>query len=148
MRSRRLNGRKLNLKTAIDFNAETQRHRGRKDVFVHQPSTFERQSIQFDEKKTKAHGKIFILDHDTNNNGKIDIEDLEWKYLEGDGDFRSNEVKRLRDESDIIVTNPPFSLFREFLAWILEGDVLTQRRKGAEVAEKKFGSSCISVGLF
>ena len=120
------------------FNAETQRHRGRKDVFVHQPSTFERQSIQFDEKKTKAHGKIFILDHDTNNNGKIDIEDLEWKYLEGDGDFRSNEVKRLRDESDIIVTNPPFSLFREFLAWILEGDVLTQRRKGAEVAEKKF----------
>ena len=99
------------------FNAETQRHRGRKDVFVHQPSTFERQSIQFDEKKTKAHGKIFILDHGTNNNGKIDIEDLEWKYLEGDGDFRSKEVKRLRDEADIIVTNPPFSLFREFLAY-------------------------------
>ena len=101
------------------FNTETQRHRGRKDVFVHQPSTFERQSIQFDEKKTKAHGKIFILNHDTNANGKIDIEDLEWRYLEGDGDFRSDEVKLLRDEADIIVTNPPFSLFREFLAWIL-----------------------------
>jgi hypothetical protein len=66
-------------------------------------------------------GKIFVLDHDANKNGKIDIEDLEWKYLAGDGDFRSEEVKRLRDEADIIVTNPPFSLFREFLAWILEG---------------------------
>ena len=52
----------------------------------------------------------------------VETEDLEWKYLEGDGDFRSEEVKRLRDEADIIVTNPPFSLFREFLAWILEGD--------------------------
>ena len=102
---------------------------------VYQPTLFEAESPQFDKKKTKVRGKIFVLDHDTNKNGKIDIEDLEWKYLEGDGDFRSEEVKRLRDEADIIVTNPPFSLFREFLAWILEGDNLTQRRKGAE---KKF----------
>jgi len=36
------------------------------------------------------------------------------------GDFRSNEVKRLRDEADIIITNPPFSLFKEFMAWIME----------------------------
>ena len=42
--------------------------------------------------------------------------------MEGDGDFRSNEVKKLRDEADIIITNPPFSLFREFLAWIREGN--------------------------
>ena len=39
--------------------------------------------------------------------------------MEGDGDFRSKEVCKLRDEADIIVTNPPFSLFREFLAWIV-----------------------------
>ena len=89
---------------------------------VYQPTLFEEESPQFDKKKTKVRGKIFVLDHDANKNGKIDIEDLEWKYLEGDGDFRSDEVKRLRDEADIIVTNPPFSLFREFLAWILEGD--------------------------
>ena len=38
-----------------------------------------------------------------------------------DGDFNSDEVKALRDEADIIVTNPPFSLFRKFLAWIMEG---------------------------
>ena len=77
---------------------------------------------------TEAKGKVFELDHDTNGNGKIDIEDLEWKYLEGDGDFRGEEVKRLRDDADIIVTNPPFSLFREFLAWILEGDITKQRK--------------------
>ena len=35
-----------------------------------------------------------------------------------DGDFASDEVTRLRDEADIICTNPPFSLFRDFLAWI------------------------------
>jgi site-specific DNA-methyltransferase (adenine-specific) len=40
--------------------------------------------------------------------------------LKGTGDFRSPEVTALRDEADIIITNPPFSLFREFLAWIIE----------------------------
>lgn len=83
---------------------------------------FEKKSPQYDEGKTSAHGKIFILEKDTNNSGKIDIDDLEWKYLEGDGDFRSDEIKKLRDESDIIVTNPPFSLFREFVSWIMEAN--------------------------
>ena len=86
---------------------------------------------------TEAKGKVFELDHDTNGNGKIDIEDLEWKYLEGDGDFRSEEVKLLRDEADIIITNPPFSLFREFLAWILEKSDLAA--KNTKVAKKKNG---------
>ena len=102
---------------------------------VYQPTLFEEESPQFDKKKTKVRGKIFVLDHDANKNGKIDIEDLEWKYLKGDGDFRSEEVKRLRDEADIIVTNPPFSLFREFLAWILEGRDLAA--KNTKVAKKK-----------
>ena len=79
-------------------------------------------------------GKIFVLDHDTNASGRIDFDDLEWDYLDGDGDFRSEEVCKLRDEADVIVTNPPFSLFREFLAWILDGkNCLAQRRRGAEV---------------
>ena len=72
--------------------------------------------------KTNTNGKIFVLEKDTTGDGKINLEDLEWDYLEGDGDFRSEEVKKLRDEADIIVTNPPFSLFREFLAWIVEAD--------------------------
>ena len=44
-------------------------------------------------------------------------EDASAGFFDGDGDFRSVEVTRLRDEADIIITNPPFSLFREFMAW-------------------------------
>lgn len=91
-----------------------------KKVSYHQLTIFELNSPQYDEEKTETHGKIFKLDRDINNSGKIDIEDLEWTYLEGDGDFRSEEVKKLRNEADIVITNPPFSLFREFLAWIVE----------------------------
>ena len=86
------------------------------------PTLFETESPIFDQDKTRTHGKIFVLDHDANNSGRIDIEDLQWQYLEGDGDFRSKEIRKLRDEADIIVTNPPFSLFREFVAWIMEAN--------------------------
>jgi hypothetical protein len=84
------------------------------------PTLFEQNDPKFDIDKTKIKGKIFTLDHDTNKDSKIDINDLEWTYLEGDGDFKSEEIKQLRDEADIIITNPPFSLFREFLAWVIE----------------------------
>lgn len=85
-----------------------------------QPTLFEEESPRFDAGKTASRGKIFVLDHDANENGRIDIGDLEWEYLEGDGDFRSAEVRRLRDEADVVVTNPPFSLFREFTGWLME----------------------------
>ncbi len=87
---------------------------------VYQPSLFETSAPHFDPTKTQTKGKIFVLEHDISGDGKINLKDLEWKYLEGDGDFRSKEVVALRNESDIIVTNPPFSLFREFLTWIIE----------------------------
>ena len=86
----------------------------------YQPTLFETVDPRFDINKTRVKGKIFTLTKDENKDGKININDLKWNYLEGDGDFRSEEVKLLRDESDIIITNPPFSLFREFLAWIME----------------------------
>ena len=89
---------------------------------IYQPSLFEQEAPQFDPNKTSVRGKIFVLDHDIDGDGRIDFHDLEWRYLDGDGDFRSPEVSALRDEADIIVTNPPFSLFREFLAWIFEAD--------------------------
>ncbi len=89
---------------------------------IYQPTFWEQSAPQFDKKKSARHGKKFVLDHDTNKSGVVNYEDLEWAYLKGDGDFRSEEVKALRDEADIIVTNPPFSLFREFLAWIVEAD--------------------------
>ncbi len=87
-----------------------------------QLSLFETESPQFDPAKTQTHGKIFVLDRDVDGNGRIDIDDLQWHYLEGDGDFRSKEITALRDDADIIVTNPPFSLFREFFGWIMEGE--------------------------
>ena len=87
-----------------------------------QPTLFETDSPYYDADKSRTNGKIFVLDEDINNDGRFNINDLHWNYLEGDGDFRSDEVKALRDEADIIITNPPFSLFREFFAWIMEVD--------------------------
>lgn len=89
---------------------------------TYQPTLFETENPQFDENKTVKNGKIFTLSHDKSGDGKIDVNDLEWTYLEGDGDFKSKEIKKLRDEADIIITNPPFSLFRDFLAWIMEAN--------------------------
>lgn len=86
----------------------------------YQLSFFETESPEYDRDKTKTHGKIFTLTRDSNKSGAIDIDDLEWHYLEGNGDFRSDEVKALRDEADIIVTNPPFSLYRDFINWLFE----------------------------
>lgn len=88
----------------------------------YQPTLFETKDPQYDKNKTRKNGKIFTLTRDSNKDGKIDVNDLEWKYLAGDGDFKSDEIKKLRDEADIIITNPPFSLFREFLAWIVEAN--------------------------
>jgi hypothetical protein len=87
-----------------------------------QPTLFELESPQFDETKAVENGKIFTLHRDTTGDNVINVDDLEWDYLDGDGDFRSSEITALRDEADIVITNPPFSLFREFLAWIFEGD--------------------------
>jgi hypothetical protein len=91
-----------------------------KKISNYQPTLFEINDPQFDQTKTIVNGKIFTLTRDKTGDGKIDVNDLEWTYLEGDGDFRSEEIKKLRDESDIIITNPPFSLFREFLNWIVK----------------------------
>ena len=86
------------------------------------PSLFETSNPQFDEIKTVKNGKIYTLEHDRTGDGKRDINDLDWVYLKGDGDFKSKEIQKLRDEADIIITNPPFSLFREFLAWIVDAN--------------------------
>lgn len=88
----------------------------------YKPTFFEKNTPQFDKKKTNTKGKLFVLTNDNNDDGKVDYKDLQWHYLKGDGDFRSKEITKLRDEADIIITNPPFSLFREFLAWIIEAN--------------------------
>lgn len=90
-----------------------------------QLTMFEESSPLYDIGKHDTHGKLFTLTRDTDGSGNIDTDDIEFSgYLDGDGDFRSKEVCALRDEADIIITNPPFSLFREFLAWIMEAGKL------------------------
>ena len=73
--------------------------------------------------KSRENGRIFVLERGVAGDGKINIHDIEWDCLNGDGDFRSEEVTALRDEADMVITNPPFSLFREFMAWLVEGGV-------------------------
>ena len=87
-----------------------------------EPSLFEDE--KFDETKDFERGRIAIIDGtDHNNDGRVNIDDIQWEYLDGDGDFRSDEVTRLRDEADMVLTNPPFSLFREFMSWLVAGGV-------------------------
>lgn len=87
-----------------------------KPDFDWQPTLFETESPAYDADKSPKRGKIFTLtDQDE---PPRDIDKLTWRYLDGDGDFRSDEVRALLREADIVVTNPPFSLFREFVAWI------------------------------
>jgi len=89
----------------------------------YQISLFELNDPKFDESRTNTNGKIFILDNnDVNKDGIVNIDDLQWDYMDGDGDFRSAEVMKLRNEADVIITNPPFSLFREFLSWIVDAE--------------------------
>lgn len=90
----------------------------------YEPTLFELSNTQYDEAKSRERGRVFVLEpKDVNGDGKIDIDDLQWSYLEGDGDFRSAEVMALRDEADFVITNPPFSLFREFMSWLIDGGV-------------------------
>lgn len=68
---------------------------------------------------------------DANTDGAVDLLDIKWllkhnadvsKPLKGNGDFRSKECIEFLKEADIIVTNPPFSLFREYVAQLVEYD--------------------------
>jgi len=83
------------------------------------PTLFETSDPQYDATKTRLNGKKYVLERkDINADGVLNIEDLQWEYLKGNGDFRSKEVTALRDEADFIITNPPFSLFRPFMDWL------------------------------
>ncbi len=64
---------------------------------------------------------------DANGDGAVDLDDIEIllnknkpELLKGDGDFRSDECMALFHEADVVVTNPPFSLFREFIEQLIK----------------------------
>ena len=88
-----------------------------------QLSLFEETSPVFDPEKHETRGKLYILEREADGTVRVDVDDIKLdRYLDEDGDFRSDEVKAFREEADIIITNPPFSLFREFLKWIVDAD--------------------------
>ena len=62
-------------------------------------------------------GNAYKIEYSGGNDN--DIMDFKKTYLKGDGDFRSDEIKEIIAESDVIITNPPFSLFREFVNQIV-----------------------------
>lgn len=64
---------------------------------------------------------IYLVYEGEKDGGKIPtVENIGVNFLEGDGDFRSEECINLLKEADIVVTNPPFSLFREYVAQLIE----------------------------
>ena len=83
-------------------------------------------------KTTAVAHKIIITEMpDENGDGACNLDDIRlWlarhpqhlKKLKGDGDFRSDECVELLKQADIVVTNPPFSLFREYIAQLVQCD--------------------------
>lgn len=63
-----------------------------------------------------------VYEGDKNGNGVPDQEEIEVLPLLGNGDFRSPECLKFLEEADIIVTNPPFSLFREYISLLMQYD--------------------------
>ncbi|HPA47242.1 MAG TPA: adenine-specific methyltransferase EcoRI family protein, partial [bacterium] len=82
--------------------------------------------------RPKVTANKFIINkvHDIDGNGEFNLKDVarqlkakkqnEWMPLEGDGDFRSDECTALLKQADIVVTNPPFSLFREYVKQLFD----------------------------
>lgn len=84
-----------------------------------------------EEDKKKPYKAVVTKVYDATNDGSVNMPDIaelfkmgenELTELEGNGDFRSAECLELMDEADIVVTNPPFSLFIEFLLTLVEHD--------------------------
>ena len=69
-----------------------------------------------------GHGSVLVYEGDTNGNGKLDDNEVKVSELKGNGGFRSEECIEYLKESDIVVTNPPFSLFRDYIATLTQYD--------------------------
>lgn len=97
-----------------------------------QLSLFEPEEMDGKQQKTRVPHKIVITEvRDVNGDGATDMTDVEWLIkndknvlttLQGNGDFRSKECIELLKVADIVVTNPPFSLFREYVAQLVQYD--------------------------
>ena len=102
----------------------------------YQPSLFDDDVDENTGRHRRAYKAVVNVFRDTTGDGGLDMDDIrnlldsgenELTELHGDGiygagDFRSKECLELLDEADIVVTNPPFSLFREYVATLMEHD--------------------------
>ena len=70
--------------------------------------------------KAEGKGVVLVYEGDKNGNRKVEDEEITIKELEGSGDFRSEECIEFLKEADVVVTNPPFSLFREYVKQLMD----------------------------
>lgn len=108
--------------------------------------------------KTKGHGKVYSCEGDITKDGVINESDLIVRDLECNGDFRSPECIAFLKEADIVVTNPPFSLFREYIAQLIEYDkkflvigpdnAITYKEIFPLIKDNKLWVGCNKVKLF
>ena len=99
-------------------------------IITEQLSLFDVKGVIINTETARNPYKIEITEvTDANNDGAIDLYDVEYllknqkntlKLLKGDGDFRSEECIKLLKSADIVVTNPPFSLFIEYITLLLD----------------------------
>lgn len=70
--------------------------------------------------KAEGKGVVLIYEGDKNGNRKVEDDEIVVRQLEGSGDFRSEECIEFLKEADVVVTNPPFSLFREYVKQLMD----------------------------
>lgn len=70
--------------------------------------------------KEDGKGVVLVYEGDKNGNNRVDDEEIITTELKGNGDFRSEECIEFLKEADVVVTNPPFSLFREYVGQLME----------------------------
>ena len=70
--------------------------------------------------KAEGKGVVLVYEGDKNGNHKVEDNEIVVRQLEGSGDFRSEECIEFLKEADVVVTNPPFSLFREYIGQLMD----------------------------
>ena len=83
---------------------------------------YKNQNIDLFSQNKSEQAVYLVYEGDKNGDHIPNAEEIGVRPLKGDGDFRSKECIELLKEADIVVTNPPFSLFREYVAQLMEYD--------------------------
>lgn len=81
---------------------------------------YKNQDIDLFSQNDNEQAVYMVYDGDKNGNKEMDNDEIEVIPLKGDGDFRSRECIELLKQADVVVTNPPFSLFREYISQLIE----------------------------